>query len=444
MGIKSLRKAFEGSMRNVHVSDFKGQVVAIDVFAFLHRGATGGERAMRFVRYGETDLAVKFALRRVGMVLSNGLKPLLVFDGGSLPAKGETNEARQQKREESKQRGDDLYAQGDVEGAIKAYSAAVTITAETAAEVHRKAKEQWGDRVDFLVAPYEADAQLAHLARSGRCALVITEDSDLIPFGVPRILFGLDRTGAAKLLVVAEIFTAPRGQNVYKGHDYCMQGWDFEMLVLMCVLSGCDYVKLKNVGLAGAHNFVGRNREMPRVLRALARTSKLNVPADYAALLDRAVMTFGHQTVFDRALGMTCYLTPLSEAERARHAGALDFLGATLQPRVAVAIARGEIHPRTHEPFAAPAPAPRRVLQPPVSPILPRRRSRDEMEADEDDDDAYDEDDFWDEDDEDDDDTAPESFLRRKRRRAVFAAVVGASALALGTVVVRVGCALLP
>ena len=26
---------------------------------------------------------------------------------------------------------------------------------------------RWGDRVDFLVAPYEADAQLAALARSG-------------------------------------------------------------------------------------------------------------------------------------------------------------------------------------------------------------------------------------------------------------------------------------
>ena len=47
MGINGLRKALEGSMRTVHVSEFQGQVVAIDVFGFLHRGATGGDRAMR-------------------------------------------------------------------------------------------------------------------------------------------------------------------------------------------------------------------------------------------------------------------------------------------------------------------------------------------------------------------------------------------------------------
>ncbi len=317
-------------MRTVHVSEFQGQVVAIDVFGFLHRGATGGERAMRYVRDGDTDLAVSFALGRVGMLLRNGLKPLLVLDGGSLPAKGDTNETRRRKREAKKLRGDALYAQGDVKAAIKEYKGAVTITAETAAEVYRKAKELWDDRVDFLVAPYEADAQLAQLAQSGRCDLVITEDSDLIPYRVEKILFGLERDGHGKLLVVDDIFTAPPGQNVWNGHDYCMQGWNSDMLVLMCVVSGCDYLKLENVGLVTAHNVVGRNREVSRVLRALNSIRKVNVPTDYAARLDRAILTFGHQTVFDRSLNAACYLTPLSEAERARNASAEEVPGAAV------------------------------------------------------------------------------------------------------------------
>ncbi len=37
--------------------------------------------------------------------------------------------------------------------------------------------------VEYLVAPYEADAQLAYMIRNGLVDAVITEDADLIPFG---------------------------------------------------------------------------------------------------------------------------------------------------------------------------------------------------------------------------------------------------------------------
>lgn len=39
----------------------------------------------------------------------------------------------------------------------------------------------------YVVAPYEADAQMTFLAISKRVDAVITEDSDLIPFGCPRV-----------------------------------------------------------------------------------------------------------------------------------------------------------------------------------------------------------------------------------------------------------------
>ncbi len=37
--------------------------------------------------------------------------------------------------------------------------------------------------IQYIVAPYEADAQLAFLSRNQLCDAVITEDSDLIVFG---------------------------------------------------------------------------------------------------------------------------------------------------------------------------------------------------------------------------------------------------------------------
>ena len=50
---------------------------------------------------------------------------------------------------------------------------------------HRQALKERG--VEFLVAPYEADAQMAYLALHGDVHAVITEDSDLLVYGCPRV-----------------------------------------------------------------------------------------------------------------------------------------------------------------------------------------------------------------------------------------------------------------
>lgn len=43
------------------------------------------------------------------------------------------------------------------------------------------------DGVECIVAPYEADAQLAFLSQTGYVHAVISEDSDLLPFGCKRV-----------------------------------------------------------------------------------------------------------------------------------------------------------------------------------------------------------------------------------------------------------------
>lgn len=46
--------------------------------------------------------------------------------------------------------------------------------------------------MSYIVAPYEADAQMTFLAVSKHVEAVITEDSDLIAFGCPRVSFHAD------------------------------------------------------------------------------------------------------------------------------------------------------------------------------------------------------------------------------------------------------------
>ena len=47
-------------------------------------------------------------------------------------------------------------------------------------------------RLEFLVAPYEADSQLAYLNKIGYVDFVITEDSDLIVFGAIDVFYKMD------------------------------------------------------------------------------------------------------------------------------------------------------------------------------------------------------------------------------------------------------------
>lgn len=60
--------------------------------------------------------------------------------------------------------------------------------------------------VKYVVAPYEADAQLGFLARNGHVDAVITEDSDILLFGCTRVLFKLDRDGMCQEVDLREMF----------------------------------------------------------------------------------------------------------------------------------------------------------------------------------------------------------------------------------------------
>ena len=45
------------------------------------------------------------------------------------------------------------------------------------------------DKLEFLVAPYEADAQLCYLSQTGYVDYVLTCDSDLVAFGCKSVLY---------------------------------------------------------------------------------------------------------------------------------------------------------------------------------------------------------------------------------------------------------------
>lgn len=82
--------------------------------------------------------------------------------------------------------------------------------------------------VQCIVAPYEADAQLAYFSKEGIVDTIITEDSDLLVFGSKRVLFKLDESGHGKLIELKDLGKA--NKNLFVCRTYCCFGWGLNFL----------------------------------------------------------------------------------------------------------------------------------------------------------------------------------------------------------------------
>lgn len=87
--------------------------------------------------------------------------------------------------------------------------------------------------VDYIVAPYEADAQLAYLERRGAIQGVITEDSDLLVFGCKTVLYKLNDQGRCMELLY---------HNRSKCKSLQLSSFTDSSFRQMTILSGCDYL----------------------------------------------------------------------------------------------------------------------------------------------------------------------------------------------------------
>ena len=116
------------------------------------------------------------------MMKLHGVEPLIVFDGDRLPIKAGKEDERRLSRAAAREQAAKYLAAGKVAEAEACYQSAVDVTPAMAKQVIEELKAR---RVPFLVAPYEADAQMAYLARRGDVAAVVTEDGDLVAYGCP-------------------------------------------------------------------------------------------------------------------------------------------------------------------------------------------------------------------------------------------------------------------
>lgn len=191
----------------------------------------------------------------VKLVQDNGVTPVLVFDGCSVPIKKETDDERKRylcctmllsrQREKS-------FAKGDVP--VK------RITFEHYIPVIRKCIEK---KIYYMIAPYEADGQISYLAKNRFVDLVIAEDTDYLVHGCEKLLTKLNSNGNGELYIRSELF---------QSESLGLQSFDDTMFRYWCILSKCDYLRnIKGVGIKRALEAVKQGKTREGIFQCLSK-----------------------------------------------------------------------------------------------------------------------------------------------------------------------------
>ncbi|KAI0895246.1 putative exonuclease [Annulohypoxylon nitens] len=335
MGIQGLLPLLKSIQKPVELKKYRGETFGVDAYGWLHRGTVSC--ATELAQGKPTRKYIDFAMSRVRMLQHFGITPYLVFDGGYLPSKAETEASREKRREESKKTGLELLKAGKPSQAHPHLQKAVDVTPEMARHLIEELKKVG---VPYVVAPYEADPQLVYLEQHGHVSGILSEDSDLLVFGAKRLLTKLDQYGRC-----VEI----------SRRDFCLcrevslTGWTDSQFRQMAILSGCDYLSsINNLGLKTAHRMMRKHKNPERVVRMLEFDGKYRVPSGYLDMFRQAEQTFLYQWVFcPKANKLVHFSDPGPDIK----ADDLPFIGAFIEPDVARGIAAGDVNPITKQPI---------------------------------------------------------------------------------------------
>ncbi|CAN1180383.1 Exonuclease 1 [Linum perenne] len=348
MGIKDLLRFMKPYIESVHIKKYAGKRVGIDAYCWLHKGAyscsmeicldSKSERKLRYLDY---------FMHRINLLIHHKIIPVVVLDGANIPCKSSTEHERRRKREANHELAVAKLKEGDASSAREFFQRAVNITPSMAHQLIQILKSK---KVEFVVAPYEADAQLAYLSSLGEArggvSAVITEDSDLLAYGCKATIFKMDQHGNGEELVLDGVFDPEASRKP------SFQHFNMELFTGMCVLAGCDFLSsVPGIGIVKAYMIVSKYRNLDRVLSVLKLDKGAQMPEDYIYSFREALAVFQHARIYDPKAKSIKPMKPLPQDLSEYFSGKLDFLGPEMPSSVATAIAEGTTNPLSMEPF---------------------------------------------------------------------------------------------
>ncbi|CAL1354598.1 unnamed protein product [Linum trigynum] len=348
MGIKDLLRFMKPYIEPIHIKKYAGKRVGIDAYCWLHKGAyscsmeicldSNSQRKFRYLDY---------FMHRINLLIYHNIIPVVVLDGANIPCKAATEHERRRKREANHKLAISKLKEGNATAALEYFQRAVNITPSMANQLIQILKSK---QIEFVVAPYEADAQLAYLSSLGEerggVAAVITEDSDLLAYGCQATIFKMDQNGNGDELVLDGVFDPAVSRKP------SFQHFTKELFTGMCVLAGCDFLSsVPGIGIVKAHIIVSKYRNLDRVLSVLKLEKGSKMPEDYIKSFKESLAVFQHARIYDGKTKSMKHMNPISQALIELFSGKMDFLGPEVPSLVATAIAEGNLNPLNLESF---------------------------------------------------------------------------------------------
>lgn len=287
MGIANLLPMFRSSMTKFLPENFAGRRCAVDGFSWLYSAIRGcGRQLLKDTTLG-CDQYLHHVMQKILLLQRHNIEVTVVFDGKSLPAKKRTQVNRRVSRSEKLRMALQADEEGKYDLANKYFDQAVTVTSRMVSNWIRLLKQ---NGAKYVVAPYEADAQMAYLARSKTVDFVMTEDADMILYECPCIVFKFDSYGNGDLFYLSYL-----SHNTNE-HDPITP----YLLRQACILAMCDYFEgLPGVGLKSAIKMVNQHSTIVDALKFFCKTRP---HLDFEAITRGYFMaesTFQNQVILD-------------------------------------------------------------------------------------------------------------------------------------------------
>lgn len=220
---------------------------------------------------GETTSHLMGMFYRTLRMVDNGIKPLFVFDGAPPKLKSGELAKRFARKNEAKEQVEEAKETGTAEEVERFSRRTVRVTREHNEECQRLLKLMG---IPYIVAPTEAEAQCAVLARAGKVYAAASEDMDTLCFDSPILLRHLT-------------FSEQRKEPIQEIHlEKALEGlhMDRKQFIDMCILLGCDYVDpIPKVGPNTALKLIREHGTLEKVVESMENDPKKKyvIPEDW-------------------------------------------------------------------------------------------------------------------------------------------------------------------
>lgn len=264
----------------------------MSIYSFLIAVRSDGQQLTN--EDGVTTSHIMGMFYRTLRMVDNGIKPLYVFDGAPPKLKSGELAKRFQRKQEAQEGLEEAKETGTAEDIEKFSRRTVRVTREHNADCQRLLKLMG---IPYIVAPTEAEAQCAVLARAGKVYAAASEDMDTLCFNTPILLRHLTFSEQRKMPIqevhvdkVLEGLGMEREQvrflQVETVGCRLLTSCHLLQFIDLCILLGCDYLDpIPKVGPSTALKLIRDHGTLEKVVNWMKTDPKAKerytVPEDW-------------------------------------------------------------------------------------------------------------------------------------------------------------------